>query len=216
MLNGFVIKDRVSPSIEGIQALTGLPTSIGCDVTGRMVGAEGLHPVNKSSVSACGNAVTVKVRSGDNLMIHLALRMLQPGDVLVVDAEGDLSRALFGEIMMSVAKSKGAVAAVINGAIRDVDAFEEAKFPCWAKGVNLRGPYKEGPGSLNVPVTIGGMLIHPGDIVLGGAYPGYRTFSSCIPNNSIVYYCINNTAPGICNLICATLLASSETFSNRK
>lgn len=167
MLNGFEIKDRIAPSVEGIKALTGLPTSIVCDVTGRMVGAEGLYPVNRSSVSACGNAVTVKVRSGDNLMIHLALRMLQPGDVLVVDAEGDLSRALFGEIMMSVAKSKGAVAAVINGAIRDVDAFEEAKFPCWAKGVNLRGPYKEGPGSLNVPVTVGGMLINPGDIVLG-------------------------------------------------
>ena len=167
MLNGFEIKDRVAPSVEGIKALAGLPTSIVCDVTGRMVGAEGLYPVNRSSVSACGNAVTVKVRSGDNLMLHLALRMLQPGDVLVVDAEGDLSRALFGEIMMSVAKSKGAVAAVINGAIRDVDAFEEAKFPCWAKGVNLRGPYKEGPGSLNVPVTVGGMLINPGDIVLG-------------------------------------------------
>ena len=167
MLNGFEIKDRVAPSVEGIKALTGLPTSIACDVTGRMVGAEGLRPVNQSPVAACGNAVTVKVRSGDNLMIHLALRVLQPGDVLVVDAEGDLSRALFGEIMMSVAKSKGAVAAVINGAIRDVDAFEEAKFPCWAKGVNLRGPYKEGPGSLNVPVTVGGMLINPGDIVLG-------------------------------------------------
>lgn len=176
MLNGFEINDRVAPSVEGIKALTGLPTSIVCDVTGRMVGTEGLRPVNQSSVTACGNAVTVKVRSGDNLMIHLALRMLQPGDVLVVDAEGDLSRALFGEIMMSVAKSKGAVAAVINGAIRDVDAFEEAKFPCWAKGVNLRGPYKEGPGALNVPVTVGGMLINPGDIVLGDS-DGVVSFS---------------------------------------
>lgn len=176
MLNGFEINDRVAPSVEGIKALTGLPTSIVCDVTGRMVGTEGLRPVNQSSVTACGNAVTVKVRSGDNLMIHLALRMLQPGDVLVVDAEGDLSRALFGEIMMSVAKSKGAVAAVINGAIRDMDAFEEAKFPCWAKGVNLRGPYKEGPGALNVPVTVGGMLINPGDIVLGDS-DGVVSFS---------------------------------------
>lgn len=181
MLNGFEIKDRVAPSVEGIKALTGLPTSIVCDVTGRMVGTEGLSPVNQSSVSACGNAVTVKVRSGDNLMIHLALRMLQPGDVLVVDAEGDLSRALFGEIMMSVAKSKGAVAAVINGAVRDVDAFEEAQFPCWAKGVNLRGPYKEGPGALNIPVTIGGMVINPGDIVLGDS-DGVVAFS---PNQAL-------------------------------
>lgn len=167
MFNGFEVHDRVMPSVEGIKALTGLPTSIVCDVTGRMLDAEGLLPVNKSPVTACGNAVTVKVRSGDNLMIHLALRMLKPGDVLVVDGEGDLTRALFGEIMMSVAKAKGAVAAVIDGAIRDVDAFEEAKFPCWARGVNLRGPYKDGPGALNVPVSIGGLIINPGDIVLG-------------------------------------------------
>jgi len=167
MSNGFEIKDRVSPSVEGIKALAGFPSSILCDVTGRMISTEGLLPVNKSPVTACGNAVTVKVRSGDNLMIHLALRMLQPGDVLVVDGEGDLTRALFGEIMMSVAKAKGAVAAVIDGAIRDVNAFEEAKFPCWARGINLRGPYKDGPGALNVPVSIGGLIINPGDIVLG-------------------------------------------------
>jgi regulator of RNase E activity RraA len=167
MSNGFVIRERVAPSLESITALSTFPTSIVCDVTGRMVGTEGLLPVNKSAVTACGNAVTVKTRSGDNLMIHLALRMLQPGDVLVVDGEGDLTRALFGEIMMSIAKAKGAVAAVIDGAIRDVNAFEEAQFPCWARGINLRGPYKDGPGAVNVPVSIGGMVINPGDVVLG-------------------------------------------------
>jgi regulator of RNase E activity RraA len=167
MSNGFEINDRVLPSLEGIKALAKFPTSILCDVTGRMIGTNGLLPVNRSPVTACGNAVTVKVRSGDNLLIHIALRMLQPGDVLVVDGEGDLTRALFGEIMMSVAKAKGAVAAVIDGAIRDVNAFENAQFPCWARGINLRGPYKEGPGALNIPVSIGGLIINPGDIVLG-------------------------------------------------
>lgn len=167
MWNGIEINDRVAPSVEGIKALAEFPTSIVGDVTGRLNGTNGLFPVNKSPVTACGNAVTVKVRSGDNLMIHLALRMLKPGDVLVVDGEGDLTRALFGEIMMSVAKSKGAVAAVIDGAIRDVNAFEKAHFPCWARGINLRGPYKDGPGAVNVPVSIGGLIINPGDIVLG-------------------------------------------------
>ena len=85
MWNGIEIKDRVAPSVEGIKALAQFPTSIVGDVTGRLIGTSGLYPVNKSAVTACGNAVTVKVRSGDNLMIHLALRMLQPGDVLVVD-----------------------------------------------------------------------------------------------------------------------------------
>jgi regulator of RNase E activity RraA len=97
-------------------------------------------PVNKSSVSVCGNAVTVRVRAGDNLLIHKALQLLQPGDVLVVDGGGDISRALFGEIMMTVAKSKGAIGAVFDGAIRDVEAFEKYRFPCWARGINLRGP----------------------------------------------------------------------------
>ena len=165
--NGIEIRDRVAPFTEGIKALSEFPTSIVGDVTGRLVGTSELHPINKSLVKACGNAVTVKARSGDNLMIHLALRMLQPGDVLVVDGEGDITRALFGEIMMSVAKAKGAVAAVIDGAIRDVQAFESANFPCWARGVNLRGPYKDGPGAVNVPVAIGDLIIHPGDIVLG-------------------------------------------------
>ena len=167
MWNGIEINDRVEPSLDGIKALSGFPTSIVGDVTGRVIGTTGLYPVNKSPVMACGNALTVKVRSGDNLLIHLALRMLQPGDILVVDGEGDVTRALFGEIMMSVAKAKGAVAAVIDGAIRDVNSFEAKQFPCWARGVNLKGPYKDGPGAVNVPVSIGGLVINPGDIVLG-------------------------------------------------
>lgn len=167
MFNGIEIFDRVPPSLDGIKALANLPTSIVGDVTGRIIGTVGLHPVNKSPVSACGNAVTVKARAGDNLLIHRALRMLEPGDFLVVDGDGDITRALFGEIMMSVAQVKGAVGAVFDGAIRDVNAFEEKNFPCWARGVNLRGPYKDGPGAINVPVSIGGLVIYPGDIVLG-------------------------------------------------
>jgi regulator of RNase E activity RraA len=164
---GIEIHPRKEAFKEGIEALTGLATSVVSDVLGRTIGAVGILPVNKSSVSVCGNAVTVSVRAGDNLMIHKALQILQPGDVLVVDGGGDISRALFGEIMMTVAKSRGAVGAVFDGAIRDVDAFEKHKFPCWARGVNMRGPYKDGPGSINASIVIGGMVINPGDIILG-------------------------------------------------
>lgn len=164
---GIEIHPRKDAFKEGIEALTGLATSVVSDVLGRTIGAVGILPVNKSSVSVCGNAVTVSVRAGDNLLIHKALQILQPGDVLVVDGGGDVSRALFGEIMMTVAKYKGAVGAVFDGAIRDVDAFEEHQFPCWARGVNMRGPFKDGPGSINVPITIGGMVINPGDVILG-------------------------------------------------
>jgi regulator of RNase E activity RraA len=164
---GFEIHARVPAFEEGIRALTGLATSVVSDVLGRTIGAIGIAPVNKNSIAVCGNAVTVSVRSGDNLMIHKALQMLAPGDVLVVDGGGDVSRALFGEIMMTVAKSRGAVGCVFDAGIRDVDAFQKSGFPCWARGVNLRGPLKDGPGSVNVPVTIGGMLVYPGDIILG-------------------------------------------------
>ena len=164
---GIEIYPRKEAFQEGISALTGLATSVVSDVMGRTIGAVSILPVNKSPVSVCGNAVTVSVRAGDNLLIHKALQILKPGDVLVVDGGGDITRALFGEIMMTVAKSKGAIGCVFDGAIRDVDAFEKHKFPCWARGVNMRGPYKNGPGSINTSISIGGMVVNPGDVILG-------------------------------------------------
>lgn len=166
--NGIEIAPRVKENVAALEALRGLPTSVLGDVMGgRLIGTTALRPVNRSAVSTCGNAFTVRVRAGDNLLIHKALDLLQPGDVLVVDGEGDVSRALVGEIMMTTARVRGAVAFVMDGAIRDVDAFEEQRFPCWARGVSLRGPYKDGPGSINVPVTVGGMQVRPGDVVVG-------------------------------------------------
>lgn len=150
-----------------IQALRGLPSSVISDVMGRLIGSTGLLPVNRSAVSVCGPAVTVRVRAGDNLLIHKALDMLRPGDVLAVDGEGDVSRALVGEIMMTSAQVRGAVGFVIDGAVRDVDAFEAHHFPCWARGINLRGPYKNGPGTINQPIHVGGLRVQPGDIVVG-------------------------------------------------
>ena len=165
--HGIEIHPRKDAFKDGIKALEGLATSVVSDVLGRTIGSVGILPVNKSPVAICGNAVTVKVRPGDNLLIHKALQMLQPGDVLVVDGGGDVSRALFGEIMMTVAKAKGAIGGVFDGAIRDVDTFEKHQFPCYARGINLRGPYKDGPGSINTPVSIGGMVVNPGDVILG-------------------------------------------------
>jgi regulator of RNase E activity RraA len=166
--NGIEILPRIGGDRTRIDALRGLPTSVIGDVMGgRIVGTTALRPINRSPISACGNAVTVRVRAGDNLLIHKALDLLQPGDVLVVDSEGDVSRALVGEIMMTSARVRGAVGFVMDGAVRDAEAFEEHRFPCWARGVSLRGPYKDGPGSINVPVSVGGMLVNPGDVVVG-------------------------------------------------
>jgi len=164
-LNGITIAPRVDAHAAGIEALRGVPSSVIGDVMGRLTGTTALRPVHRTPIAICGNAVTVRVRAGDNLLIHRALDMLQPGDVLLVDGEGDVSRALVGEIMMTSARVRGALGFVIDGAVRDVDAFEEHRFACWARGVSLRGPYKDGPGSINQPITVGGMLVTPGDVI---------------------------------------------------
>jgi RraA family protein len=136
------------------------------DNMSRLSGVVGLHRLNKTGKLA-GSAFTVKTRPGDNLMVHKALDLARPGDVLVVDGGGDLNNALVGEIMMSYAVKRGLRGFVIDGAVRDSAAFAASSFPCYARGVVHRGPYKDGPGEINVPVSIGGLVISPGDIVVG-------------------------------------------------
>ena len=116
-----------------------------------------------------GSAFTVRTRPGDNLIVHKALDMLEPGDVLVVDAGGDTTNAILGEIMMRIAIKNGATGIVVDGAIRDAASFSEAGFPCFARGATHRGPYKDGPGEVNVPITVGGAIVRPGDVVVGDA-----------------------------------------------
>jgi regulator of RNase E activity RraA len=101
------------------------------------------------------------------LFVHKALDLAAPNDILVIDGGGDISRALIGELMATRARGLGALAFVVDGAIRDVDFFINNEFLCWARGVCLRGPYKNGPGQINVPVVVGGMLVNPGDIICG-------------------------------------------------
>ncbi|MBM7649686.1 RraA family protein [Bacillus ectoiniformans] len=128
-------------------------------------GAE-LRPYHKEG-KLVGPAVTVKTRPGDNLLVHKAIDLAQPGEVIIVDAGGDTTNAIVGEIMQRIAKKKGIGGFVINGAIRDSLAFKNDTFPVFAKGVTHRGPYKDGPGEINVPISIGGMVIHPGDLIVG-------------------------------------------------
>ena len=148
--------------------LTGLATSLISDVYGeRLLGTVGLSSYNTGSVHVVGRALTVKVAAGDNLFVHKALDLAEPDDILVIDGGGDIGRALVGELMATRARALGALAFVVDGAIRDVDFFINNEFLCWAKGVCMRGPYKNGPGQINVPVVVGGMLVNPGDLICG-------------------------------------------------
>lgn len=168
MAVGMQIRERASRADAAlVEAFRGIPTAIVSDNMARMFSAgTALQPLHGSAALA-GVALTVKTRPGDNLLVHKAIDIAEPGDVIVVDAGGDTTNAILGEIMMAIARGNGAVGFVVDGAIRDVSAFRAAGFPCFARGANHRGPYKDGPGEINVPVCIGGMVIEPGDIVLG-------------------------------------------------
>uniref|UniRef100_UPI0035AF533C RraA family protein n=1 Tax=Hylemonella sp. TaxID=2066020 RepID=UPI0035AF533C len=169
-MNGLqILKRRRQVSSQVVQAFKGLPVANISDGMSRMsAGGPRLRPMHKSGYLA-GPALTVKTRPGDNLLIHKALAMAQPGDVIIVDAGGDLTNSLFGEIMVSMAVKKGVAGVVLNGAIRDAEEIAEGNFPIYAAGVTHRGPYKDGPGEINVPISIDGMVIHPGDLIVGDA-----------------------------------------------
>jgi RraA family protein len=154
------------PAPDLIEAFRDAPTSIISDNLDRLPGAVGLRPFHRSG-RLVGAAFTVRTRPGDNLAIHRALELVGPGDVIVVDGGGDETRALVGEIMKTIAEYRGAAGYVIDGAIRDVASFAASDFPCFARAAIHRGPYKSGPGEINVPVAIGGSVIAPGDIVVG-------------------------------------------------
>lgn len=144
-----------------------LPTSILSDSMERVGGLRGLHAVPGASwPRVAGPALTVRTRAGDNLVVHRALDLAEPGDVLVVDAGGSLERAVFGEIMARYATSRGLAGIVIDGAIRDADGLAAGPIPVFARKVNHLGPYKEGPGEIHSPATAGGTTVRSGDVVV--------------------------------------------------
>lgn len=137
------------------------------DNMSRLAGsAAALRPWHRKG-QLLGVALTVRVAPGDNLMVHKAIDIAQPGDVIVVDAGGITSQAIIGEIMSSMAAARGAVGMVIDGAIRDAGALAAGTFPVYALAATHRGPYKNGPGEIHVPVSIGGMIVYPNDIIVG-------------------------------------------------
>ena len=121
----------------------------------------------KKGLQMLGSALTVKTRTVDNLLVHKAIDIAQSGDIIVIAAEGDTHSAILGEIMAHMAEKKGVAGYLIDGCIRDSEAIQEMDFPVFAIGVSPKGPYKDGPGEINFPVSCGGVIINPGDIIVG-------------------------------------------------
>lgn len=160
--------DRLDADL--VAAFRGVPVAHASDCMGRGVGSLGLASYHADPrLHLCGPALTVRVRPGDNLMIHVALQMAQPGDVVVVDGAGDLAQALIGGLMRTTAIARGIAGFVVDGAVRDVAEWAEGGIAVYARGHTHRGPSKDGPGEVNVPIACAGMSVIPGDLVLGDA-----------------------------------------------
>lgn len=154
------------PAKNLIDSFKDIPVANISDNMGRIACMDtGIKSFNHTRLLGC--AFTVRVPAGDNLILHKAIDMAQPGDVIIVDGEGGMNHALMGEIMFRYAISRGVAGFVLDGCIRDVDALSELDFPVFARGVNPKGPYKNGPGEINVPISCGNLVVHPGDIIVG-------------------------------------------------
>lgn len=162
-----VLKRRQAVAPDLVARFRKIPVANISDSMSRMpAGGPALRPLHREGV-LCGPAVTVKTRPGDNLLVHMALNLAQPGDVIVVDAGGGLTNAIIGERMLTYCVAKQFAGVVIQGAVRDLGWIRRMDFPVYAAGVTHRGPYKDGPGEINVPIGFGGMVIEPGDLIVG-------------------------------------------------
>lgn len=159
--------DRVSADV--VAKASTYQAAILADVAGRRGTMHGrVAPVHQS-MKVAGPAFTVEVRPGDNLMIHAAIALAQPGDVLVIDGKGDQTAALMGTLMLSACKKRGLAGVIVDAAIRDKLEILELDFPVFSAGFNPAGPTKYVPGRINHPISAGGAVVNPGDLVVGDA-----------------------------------------------
>lgn len=163
-----IIRDFERPAPELVALFKDMPVANVDDNMGRIAAVDtSIEPIGRKG-QMLGTAFTVRVPQGDNLMLHAAMDLAKPGDVIVIDAGGFTDRAIFGELMSAYCKSRGIIGIVCDGAVRDREGLEKMEgFHVYARSTTPNGPYKNGPGEINVPVVIGGKIVFPGDIVIG-------------------------------------------------
>jgi len=166
---GFRVRtDPPRPAAELVEKFRGQATSNLADAMGRFHFMDpGIQ--SRSGLTMCGIATTVDARPGDNLMIHKALEVARPGDIVVVNTNGNTTSAVFGELMCRTAVGAKLGGIVVDGAIRDVDAITALGFPAFSRALCAGGCDKDGPGEVNSAIACGNTVVMPGDIVVGDA-----------------------------------------------
>ena len=164
-----IIRDieRVPPDV--VKQAAQYQAAILADVAGRRGTLHGRIAALSPQMQCAGPAFTIEVRPGDNLMIHAAMTMAKPGDILVIDGKGDQTCALMGAIMINACKVLQLGGVVIDAAVRDVLELRELGFPVFAVGSNPNGPTKFTPGRINHRISCGGQAVYPGDLIVGDA-----------------------------------------------
>ncbi|WP_226040287.1 4-carboxy-4-hydroxy-2-oxoadipate aldolase/oxaloacetate decarboxylase [Natrinema sp. DC36] len=160
--------DVERPDRDVVSGFEEIPSTIVSDVTGNigLTMDSGIRPAY-SGIEMAGTAITVNAAPGDNLIIHKAITMAEPGDVLVIDAEGFTETGHVGELMCTSCQANDLAGLVIDGSYRDSREIGEMEFPVYGRGTHPRGPLKQDPGSINVTVSCGGVTVEPGDVVVG-------------------------------------------------
>jgi 4-hydroxy-4-methyl-2-oxoglutarate aldolase len=156
------------PDRDVVKAFEEVPSTIVSDVTGNvgLTMDSGIKPAY-DGIEMAGTAITVNASPGDNLIIHKAITMAEPGDVLVVDANGYTDTGHIGELMCTSCQANDLAGLIIDGGYRDSREIAEMEFPVYGRGTNPQGPLKQDPGSVNVTISCGGVSVDPGDIVIG-------------------------------------------------
>ena len=164
-----IIRDFERVPSDLVRQASAFQPAILADVAGRRGALHGRIQALRHRMKLAGSALTVEVRPGDNLMIHAAIALAKPGDVLVIDGKGDRSAALMGTIMMNACRQVGIAGVVIDGAVRDSAEIDEMDFPVFSVGTNPNGPTKLASGRIGHPVSAGGVTVRSGDLVIGDA-----------------------------------------------
>jgi RraA family protein len=167
---GFMVRRNFDrPSKQLVEAFKQFDTTDVSDMLNRLytMGSEIHNQVNNATL--VGPALTVKCYPGDNLMVHKALDLAEPGDVIVIDASKSDTAAVIGDLVANKARHLGIAGFIVDGLIRDLQGVRECGLPVYAKGVTPFGPLHRGPGEINYPISAGGIVVKPGDIVTAGA-----------------------------------------------